>query len=134
MSVVQLREMFDRMVVGKNAELIERYYDPDFVMHSDGLTQDFAEFHRSHREIYSTPISYAIEYDEQAWVETPQTRWPGGYGSPRHAPVTSRPASKLCSSPPSATAGSTGSGRPPGRVGATWPHSKIIDTQPISEG
>lgn len=29
MSVALLREMFDRMVVAKNAELIEHYYDPD---------------------------------------------------------------------------------------------------------
>jgi hypothetical protein len=69
MSVALLREMFDQMVIAKNAELVERYYHPDFVMHSDGLTQDFTEFHESHRQIYSTPISYEIEYDEQAWVE-----------------------------------------------------------------
>jgi hypothetical protein len=69
MSVALLREMFDQMVIAKNAELVERYYHPDFVMHSDGLTQEFTEFHESHRQIYSTPISYEIEYDEQAWVE-----------------------------------------------------------------
>jgi hypothetical protein len=69
MSVALLREMFDQMVIAKNAELVERYYHPDFVMHSDGLTQDFTEFHESHRQIYSTPISYEIECDEQAWVE-----------------------------------------------------------------
>ncbi|GBG36678.1 nuclear transport factor 2 family protein [Mycobacterium montefiorense] len=69
MSVALLREMFDRMVVAKNAGLIEHYYHPDFVMSSDGLTQNFGEFRDSHREIYTTPISYAIEYDEQAWVE-----------------------------------------------------------------
>jgi hypothetical protein len=62
--------MFDRMVVGKNAEIAERYCDPDFVMYSDGLMQNFTEFHHSHREIYATPITYAIEYDEQACVET----------------------------------------------------------------
>lgn len=38
MSVALLREMFDRMVVAKNAELIEHYYDPDFLMYSDGLS------------------------------------------------------------------------------------------------
>ena len=70
MSVALLREMFERMVVAKNAELIEHYYDPDFVMYSDGLTQNFTEFRDSHREIYTTSIDYAIEYDEQAWVET----------------------------------------------------------------
>ena len=58
------------MVVAKNAELIEHYYDPDFVMYSDGLAQNFTEFRDSHREIYTTSIDYAIEYDEQAWVET----------------------------------------------------------------
>ena len=69
MSVALLREMFDQMVIAKNAELVGRYYHPDFVMHSDGLSQNFAEFRDSHREIYTTPISYAIDYDEQAWVE-----------------------------------------------------------------
>jgi hypothetical protein len=69
MSVALLREMFDQMVVAKNAELIERYYHPEFVMTSDGLTQTFAEFHDGHRAIYATAIGYAIEYDEQAWVE-----------------------------------------------------------------
>ncbi|OBJ59983.1 nuclear transport factor 2 family protein [Mycobacterium sp. 1423905.2] len=69
MSVALLKEMFDRMVVAKNADLVERYYDPDFVMHSDGLTQDFAEFHDSHRAVYATAITYAVEYDEQAWVQ-----------------------------------------------------------------
>jgi hypothetical protein len=69
MSVALLREMFEQMVVAKNADLIERYYDPDFLMYSDGLSQNFAEFRDSHRELYDTPISYAVEYDEQAWVE-----------------------------------------------------------------
>src|SRR4051794_38565715 len=61
--------MFDRMVVAKNAELIEHYYDPDFVMYSDGLSQSYAEFSGSHSKLYATDISYAVEYDEQAWVE-----------------------------------------------------------------
>jgi hypothetical protein len=69
MSVALLREMFELMVVAKNPELVERYYDRGFVMYSDGLMQSFAEFRDSHREIYATPITYAIEYDEDAWVE-----------------------------------------------------------------
>lgn len=71
MSVALLREMFDRMVVAKNAELIEHYYDPDFLMYSDGLSQSFAKFRDSHRKLYATAISYAVEYDEHAWVEGP---------------------------------------------------------------
>lgn len=69
MSVGLLREMFDRMVVAKNAELIERYYDPDFLMCSDGLSQSFTEFRDSHRKLYASSITYAVEYDEHAWVE-----------------------------------------------------------------
>jgi hypothetical protein len=68
-SVALLREMFDRMVVGKNGALIDHYYDPGFVMHSDGLTQNFTEFRDSHLQLYTTPINYTIEYDETAWVE-----------------------------------------------------------------
>ena len=69
MLAVRLREMFDQMVVAKNAALIEYYYDPDLVMCSDGLRQNFAEFRDNHRRLYATSISYAVEYDEQAWVE-----------------------------------------------------------------
>lgn len=86
MSVALLREMFDQMVIAKNAQLVERYYHPDFVMHSDGLTQNFAEFRDSHREIYTTPISYAIDYDEQAWIEA------DGKVAARVWITTSRPA------------------------------------------
>jgi hypothetical protein len=64
------REMFEQMVIAKDADLIAHYYHPDFVMFSDGLSQDFAEFAASHRGVYETSIGYAIEYDEEAWVET----------------------------------------------------------------
>src|SRR5262245_52297077 len=62
--------MFDEMVVRKNGDLIERYYHPEFVMYSDGLAQNFTEFADSHRKIYLTDISYAIEYDDDAWVKS----------------------------------------------------------------
>ena len=48
MSIALLREMFDEMVVAKNGDLIDRYYDPDFLMYSDGLCQTFVEFKESH--------------------------------------------------------------------------------------
>lgn len=70
MSVALLREMFEKMVVAKNGDLIEHYYHPDFVMASDGLDQGYADFRDGHRRLYATEISYAVEYDEQAWVES----------------------------------------------------------------
>jgi hypothetical protein len=39
-------------------------------MYSNGVTQDFDEYAASHRTVYDTPISYSIEYDDEAWVET----------------------------------------------------------------
>jgi hypothetical protein len=62
--------MFEQMVIAKDPEAISRYYHPDFVMYSDGLSQNYAEFEASHRGVYATPISYDITYDDEAWVET----------------------------------------------------------------
>lgn len=69
MTIALFREMFERMVIQKDAVLIEHYYHPEFVMYSDGLRQNFTEFAAGHRGIYQTEISYAIEYDDEAWVE-----------------------------------------------------------------
>ncbi len=44
MSIALFKEMFEQMVVRKDAGAAGRYYHPDFVMYSDGLRQDFAEF------------------------------------------------------------------------------------------
>ena len=54
-----LREMFDQMVLGKDAALIERYYHPDFQLTTNGLVQDFASFAAGHRAVYATEIRYA---------------------------------------------------------------------------
>lgn len=39
-------------------------------MYSDGMSQNFAEFAESHRGVYATDISYAIAYQDEAWVES----------------------------------------------------------------
>ena len=69
MTVAVLRKMFEEMVVAKDITAVERFYDPSFVMYSNGVTQNFEEFAASHRAVYDTAISYAVEYDEEAWVE-----------------------------------------------------------------
>lgn len=65
-----LVEMFDRMVVVKDPTMIERYYHPDFELTTNGMTQGYEAFARGHETVYATPIAYAIEYDEDAWVVT----------------------------------------------------------------
>ena len=71
MSIAVLRQMFEQMVEKKDPTAIEQFYDPSFVMFSNGVTQDFEAFAASHRAVYSTEIRYSVEYDEDAWVETP---------------------------------------------------------------
>lgn len=69
MSSDRLRAMFDLMVVRKDSSAISEFYDPDFEMTSNGITQNYAEFHASHQGVYDTAITYAVEYDEDTWVE-----------------------------------------------------------------
>ena len=57
MSIAVLRQMFEQMVEKKDSAAIDRFYDPSFVMSSNGVTQDFAAFAASHRTIYATPGS-----------------------------------------------------------------------------
>jgi hypothetical protein len=71
MTIALLRQMFEEMVVQKDPAAIERFYDPSFVMFSNGVTQNFEDFTESHRSVYATEISYSVGYDEDAWVETP---------------------------------------------------------------
>lgn len=48
-TVAVIREMFAEMVVRKNPELVARYYHPDFVLTTNGSTQDYETFERGHR-------------------------------------------------------------------------------------
>ncbi|TKV61033.1 nuclear transport factor 2 family protein [Nakamurella flava] len=74
MTIALLREMFSRMVEGKDATLIERYYDPSLQLFTNGQVQDYEAFSRGHRTVYDTPITYRVEYDEQAWVQDDRRR------------------------------------------------------------
>ena len=71
MSIVLLREMFDRMVVAKNAALVPKYYHPDFRLTTNGQVQDYPAFAAGHDKVYATPITYQVSYDDEAWVESP---------------------------------------------------------------
>ena len=57
------------MVIGKNATAVADFYHPDFQMVSNGVTQGYEAFRASHEGVYETAISYAVRYDEDAWVE-----------------------------------------------------------------
>jgi hypothetical protein len=65
-----LIEMFRDVVLNKNADLIARYYHPDFLLETNGERQDFDAFLEGHRRVYATDIAYTVRYDEDAWVES----------------------------------------------------------------
>lgn len=64
-----LQEMFQKVTVEKNANLISTYYHPDFKLYSNGKEMSYVDFLKSHQEIYKTPIVYQMRYDENTWVE-----------------------------------------------------------------
>ena len=39
-------------------------------MVSNGITQEYEGFRTGHETVYDTPISYAVEYDDESWVES----------------------------------------------------------------
>ncbi|WP_431031531.1 nuclear transport factor 2 family protein [Plantibacter sp. RU18] len=57
------------MVVEKDASAIERFYDPEFAMFSNGVTQGYESFRLEHEKVYDTEIQYAVEVAEDAWVD-----------------------------------------------------------------
>jgi fatty-acyl-CoA synthase len=65
----RLRAMFTRMVEAKDVSLVDNYYDPNFELTTNGQTQDLAAFRAGHERVYPTAITYAVDYDEDAWVE-----------------------------------------------------------------
>ncbi len=65
-----LREMFTRMVERKDASLVDTYYDPDLLLYTNGQVQDMAAFRAGHERVYPTAITYRVEYDDEAWVES----------------------------------------------------------------
>jgi hypothetical protein len=66
----RMREMFTHMVEAKDASLVDAYYDPDFLLTTNGQTQDLAAFRAGHERVYPTAITYRVEYDEESWVES----------------------------------------------------------------
>lgn len=64
-----LKEMFTKVVEPKNANLIPHYYSENFELYTNGKTINYAEFLKSHEEIYQTNIQYQIRYDDKTLLE-----------------------------------------------------------------
>lgn len=64
-----LQEMFQEMVIKKDASKIPDYYSKEFLMDSNGVTIDYDFLLESHRAIYTTSIEYLIEYQEDTFLQ-----------------------------------------------------------------
>lgn len=69
MSKAILIEMFENMVRRKDSSLVSRYYDPEFILTTNGRSQNYQDFLEGHRRVYSTSIAYDVRYDESTWTE-----------------------------------------------------------------
>jgi hypothetical protein len=69
MYLKKLKEMFNEMVLKKDASVIPDYYHPDFLLFTNQEKMDFIAFQEAHHKYYATPIQYQIEYDEETFLE-----------------------------------------------------------------
>ena len=63
MYLTKLKEMFEKMVIKKDASLIPFYYHQDFLLYTNEQVTDYNAFLKSHQEYYKTSIQYEVEYD-----------------------------------------------------------------------
>ena len=56
----QLKEMFKEMMIHKQIAKIPFYYHKDFLLFTNGTSMDYEAYLKCHKEIYATPIQYAI--------------------------------------------------------------------------
>lgn len=69
MLIEKLKEMFQEMVIKKDAGAISKYYHSGFILYTNEQTMDYSAFLSCHQEIYLTPIKYEIEYDTATLLE-----------------------------------------------------------------
>ncbi len=69
MYIEKLKEMFEKMVIKKDASLISLYYHPDLLLYTNDQTIDYDNFLKSHQEYYATSIQYEVVYDEETLLE-----------------------------------------------------------------
>jgi hypothetical protein len=69
MYLEKFKEMFEKMVLKKDASLIPFYYHKDFVLSANDQEMDYEDYLKFHQEVYETPIQYDVAYDEETFLE-----------------------------------------------------------------
>ena len=65
-----LEEMFEQVVVKKQAHLQSRYYHQEFKLYANGIEQNYDEYIAGHEQIYKTPIQYKFRIDRDTIVDS----------------------------------------------------------------
>ena len=69
MYLEKIKEMFEKMVINKDASLLPFYYHQNFVLYANDQEMTYDAFLKFHQEIYKTPIQYEVAYDEETLLE-----------------------------------------------------------------
>ncbi len=65
----QLKAVFQATLIDQNLEAIPQYYDRDLKLYTNGKVMDYNTYVETHQRMYSSEISYKIDYDIESVVE-----------------------------------------------------------------
>ncbi|WP_194396353.1 nuclear transport factor 2 family protein [Microbacterium atlanticum] len=71
MYIEKLREMFENVSIARDAARFGEYFHPDLQLSFNGQVQDFEVVRSGHEAVYERTIETTVEFDEEAWVESP---------------------------------------------------------------
>ena len=66
-----LEEMFQEVVIKKQAKLQKKYYHPEFKLYANGLIQEYKEYVKLHEDIYKTDIQYKVDIQKETVIDGP---------------------------------------------------------------
>ena len=67
-----LEEMFQEVVIKKQAKLQKKYYHPEFKLYANGLTQEYKEYVKLHEDVYKTDIQYKVDIQKETVIDSPR--------------------------------------------------------------
>jgi len=70
MYIEKLKDMFLHTTIKKDASLIPIYYHQEFICYTNEQAITYKEYLASHQEYYLHQKKYAVEYDDQTFLES----------------------------------------------------------------
>src|SRR3990167_132570 len=76
MYIQKLKDMFEKMVIPKNAALIPVYYHRDLLLYTNEQTTHYDEFLESHIKYYATFLENSNKVAGRMWITTQRPNEP----------------------------------------------------------